>query len=252
VIFDAPKREITSVAVGSNGSVYAASVGEKGHSNLPPLPVTGNVGVTATITIVQPGSVQAFNGNTLIPDGTEIYEIAPNGAPRKLWAGRDDIVYALRWTPAGLLAATGNRGRVYRIQESGEYADVAHLEASQVTGFADSARGIYLGTANAGKLYLMSHEAAASGTYVSDVYDAGVFSQWGRAEVDTGAGANARNFALFARVGNVDNPQRAWSDWNKVTPNVGPLGLDSARFVQWKADLRAGADISSVGIIICQ
>ncbi len=248
VIFDAPKREITSVAVGSNGSVYAASVGEKGHSNLPPLPVTGNVGVTATITIVQPGSVQAFNGNTLIPDGTEIYEIAPNGAPRKLWAGHDDIVYALRWTPAGLLAATGNRGRVYRIQESGEYADVAHLEASQVTGFADSARGICLGTANAGKLYLMSHEAAASGTYVSDVFDAGVFSQWGRAEVDTGAGANARNFDLSARVGNVDNPQRAWSDWKKVTPNVGPLGLDSARFVQWKAELHAGADIASVGI----
>jgi WD domain, G-beta repeat len=248
VIFDAPKREITSVTVGSNGVVYAASVGEKGRSNLPPLPVTGNVSVTATITIVQPGSVQAFSGNTLIPDGTEIYEIAPNGAPRKLWAGRGDIVYALKWTPDGLLAATGNRGRVYRIQESGEYADIAHLEASQVIGFADSARGIYLGTANAGRVYLMSREAATSGTYVSDVFDAGVFSQWGRGEVDTGAVANAKNFDLFARAGNVDNPQRAWSDWKKVTPNVGPLGVDPARFVQWKADLHAGADIASVGI----
>jgi sugar lactone lactonase YvrE len=248
VIFDAPKREITSVAVGSNGAVYAASVGEKGHSNLPPLPVTGNVSVTATITLVQPGSVQAFSGNILIPDGTEIYEIAPNGAPRKLWAGREDIVYALKPTADGLLAATGNRGRVYRIQENGQYSDVAHLEASQVTGFADSARAIYLGTANAGKLYLIGREAAASGTYVSDVFDAGVFSQWGRAEVDTGAGANAKNFDLFARVGNVDNPQRAWSDWKKVTPNVGPLGVNSARFVQWRADLHAGADIASVGI----
>jgi hypothetical protein len=248
VIFDAPKREITSVAVAANGTIYAASVGEKGRSNLPPLPVTGNVGVTATITIVQPGSVQAFSGNTLIPDGSEIYEIAANGAPRKLWSGRDDIVYALRWTADGLLAATGNRGRVYRIQESGEFADVAHLEASQATGFADSAGGTYLSTANTGKLYLMSHESAATGTYLSDVFDAGVFSQWGRAEVDAGAGANARNFDFFARAGNVDNPQRAWTDWKKVTPNVGPLGLDPSRFVQWKAELRAGADIASVGI----
>jgi len=248
VLFDAPKREVTSVAVGGDGAIYAATVGEKGRSSLPPLPVTGNATVTATITIVQPGSVQAFSGNTLIPDGSEIYEIAPNGAPRKLWAGRDDIVYALRWTPDGLLAATGNRGRVYSIRENGDYADIAHLEASQVTGFADTAHGFYLGTANAGKVYLMSHEPAASGTYMSDVFDAGVFSQWGRAEVDTGAGTNARNFDLFARVGNVDNPQRAWSDWKKVTPNVGALGVDSARFVQWKAELHDGADIASVGI----
>src|SRR5271156_4564867 len=103
VIFDAPKREVTSVAVGTNGAIYAATVGEKGRSNLPPLAVTGNVSVTATIMIVQPGSVQAFSGNTLIPDGSEIYEIAANGAPRKLWTGRDDIVYALRWSPDGLL-----------------------------------------------------------------------------------------------------------------------------------------------------
>jgi len=248
VIFDAPKREITSVAVGANGTVYAAAVGEKGRSNLPPLPVTGNTTVTATITIVQPGSVQAFNGNTLVPDGSEIYEIAANGAPHRLWANHDDIVYAIRWTPQGLLAASGNRGRIYRIQESGEYADVAHLEASQATGFADSSRGIFIGTANTGKVYLMSHDAAASGTYTSDVFDAGVFSQWGRAEVDTGAAANAKNFEVFARAGNVDNPQRAWSDWKKVTPNVGSMGLEPARFVQWKAELHDGADIASVGI----
>jgi hypothetical protein len=248
VIFDAPKREVTSVAVAPNGAIYAATVGEKGRNNLPPLAVQGNATVTATITIVQPGSVQAFNGNTLIPDGSEIYEIAANGAPRRLWSGHDDIVYALRWTPDGLLAATGNRGRVYRIQESGEYADVAHLEASQATGFADSARGTYVSTANTGKVYLMSHGDAAAGTYVSDVFDAGVFSQWGRAEIDTGAGSNARSFDFFARAGNVDNPQRAWSDWKKVTPNVGTVGVEPARFVQWKAELHAGADIASVGI----
>ena len=244
VIYDAPKREITSVAVSPQGLVYAAAVGEKGHTTLPALPVQGNANITATITIVQPGSVQAFNGNTVIPDGTEIYEIAANGAPRKLWSGHDDIVYALRWTPEGLMAATGNRGRVYRIHEDGTYADIAHLESSQATGFADSGRGTYIATANTGKVYLLSHGDAAEGTYSSDVFDAGVFSQWGRAEV---SGA-ASSFDLFARAGNVDNPERAWSDWKKVTPNDGSLGLDPARFVQWKAVLHPGADVASVGL----
>ena len=33
--FDAPKREITSVIVAPDGSIYAAGVGEKGRNNLP-------------------------------------------------------------------------------------------------------------------------------------------------------------------------------------------------------------------------
>ncbi len=246
VIYDSTKREITSVVVGPNGAIYAAGVGEKGRETLPPLPVTGTASVT--IKIVQPGSVGAFSANTLIPEGSEIDEIAPNGAPRKLWADSDDIVYALRWTPQGLLAATGNRGRIYRIHEDGSYDDIAHLEASQATGFADSERGTYVSTANTGKVYLLSHGDAAEGTYLSDVFDAGVFSQWGRAEVETGADSSAGSFDFYARTGNIDNPERAWSDWKKVTPNVGPLGLESARFMQWKAVLRPGADIASVGI----
>lgn len=245
VIFDATRSEITSVAVAPNGAIYAAAVGEKGHNTLPPLPVTGTA--TVTIKVVQPGSVNALSGNTVIPEGSEIDEIAANGAPRKLWEDRNDVVYALRWTREGLLAATGNRGRIYRIHEDGSYADIAHLEGAQVTDFADSPRGTYVSTANTGKVYLLSHGDAPQGTYVSNVFDAGVFSQWGRAEVDAGPG-NGGNYDLYTRAGNIENPERAWSDWKKVTPNVGPIGLEAARFVQWKAVLRPGAEINSVGI----
>ncbi|QNI34855.1 hypothetical protein H7849_07800 [Alloacidobacterium dinghuense] len=244
VLFDAPKREITSLAIADNGAIYASAVGGKGQTTLPPLPVQGIPSVSATITIVQPGSIQAFNGNTVIPDGSEVYEIPPQGAPHKIWSDHDDIVYALTWTPQGLLAATGNRGRIYRISENGQYADVAHLEASQAVGFADSPQGLYVGTANTGKIYLLSHTQAAEGTYLSDVFDAGVFSRWGRAEVDSGS----QNYDLYARAGNIENPDRAWSDWKKVTPNNGPLGLDMSRFVQWKVVLRPGAAVGEVGI----
>jgi WD40 repeat protein len=244
VIYDAPRQEVTAVAIGPNGVIYAASVGAKGSQTLPPLPVTGQTGVT--IKIIQPGSVGALSSNSVIPEGSVIDEIAPNGAPRTLWEDHSDIVYALRWTPKGLLAATGNRGRIYRIHEDGSYADIAHLEASQATGFADSPQGLYIGTANTGKVYRLSHGDAQQGTYLSDVFDAGVFSQWGRAEVETGP--NAGSFDLYARVGNINNPKRSWSDWKKVTPSVGSLGVEPARFVQWKVVMHPDADITSVGI----
>lgn len=244
VLYDAPKHEITSLAIADNGTIYASAVGGKGQTTLPPLPVQGQPSVSTTITFVQPGSVQAFNGNTVIPDGSEVYAIPPHSAPHKIWADRDDIVYGLHWTPQGLLAATGNRGRIYRIQDNGDYADIAHLEASQAVGFADSAQGLYVGTANTGKVYLLSHGPAADSTYLSDVFDAGVFAQWGRAEVDS----NASNYELYARAGNIENPERAWTEWKKIAPNNGPLGLEQARFLQWKVVLHPGASIGSVGI----
>ena len=49
VLFEAPRREITSVAMGANGTIYAASVGDKTHNPLPPLPVQGTGVVTFTV-----------------------------------------------------------------------------------------------------------------------------------------------------------------------------------------------------------
>lgn len=247
VLYDAPKKEITSVVVAPNGTIYASGVGEKGRNSLPPLAVTGQATVTATITIVAPGSVQAFNGNTLIPDGSQLYEIPHgDGAPRTIWADHDDVVYALAWTSDGVLAATGNRGRIYRVHDDGTFADVAHLEALQVTGFADSPKGFCVATANAGKLYLLSHGAAPEGTYTSEVFDAGMMAQWGRAEVETGGGASGID--MFARAGNIENPERAWSDWKQFTPNVGPVGIASSRFMQWKLVEHPGSVVGGVGV----
>jgi hypothetical protein len=256
ILYNAPKREITSIAVGDNGSgkeaIWVSAVGERSRSSLPPLPVTGNATVTATITIVQPGSVQAFNSNTIVTDGSDIYEIAPDGAPRKLWSDKETVIYALMATPKGLLAATGNRGRVYRFHEDGQFEDLAHLEASQAVGFADAPDGYFVGTANSGKLYTLSHAADPEANYESDVVDAGVVSTWGRAETQVGTGASSGTFDLFARSGNVENPERNWSDWVKVTPGVAAdgknLGVPAARFAQWKAVLHDNASISSVGL----
>ncbi len=248
VIYDAPKREVTALAESSDGRLYVAAVGEKTKSALPPLPVQGLAVATATITIVTPGSVQASSSNGLIPDGSEVDELSPQGAPRKLWVSRDDVVYALRATPQGLLAATGNRGRIYRVQEDGSFVDLARAATGQATAFANAADGIYVATSNTGRLYKLSSQPAARGTYLSDVFDSGVFSQFGRMEVNARDDGATGAFEIFARSGNVENPERNWSEWKKVTPNAGPAGVPSARFIQWKAVLEPGARVGSVGI----
>ncbi|WP_254061634.1 SMP-30/gluconolactonase/LRE family protein [Granulicella sp. L60] len=241
--YAAARREITALAMDAVGNVYAAGVGTKGHSTLPPLPVTGNVGVS--ITFVQPGSSAAAGTNGLVPDGSEIYRISADGSPEKLLTLKDDVVYALAVRSGSLLAATGNRGRVYRVDTdgSGRFSDVAHLDASQGMAFAALKDGLLVATSNSGKVFRLGDAFASAATYTSEVFDALSYAQWGRAEVRAGA---ATGFDLYVRSGNVENPLIGWSDWVQVGTD-GAVTVSAGRLAQWKAVLRAGGSVDEVG-----
>jgi hypothetical protein len=243
-VYSAGRREITALAMDAAGDIYAAGVGTKGHTGLPPLPVTGSVGVT--ITFVQPGSSTAAGANTLVPDGSEIYKIGRDGSPEKLLTLKDDVVYALAVHDGSLLAATGNRGRVYRVDtnDAGRFTDVAHLDASQGMAFAAVKDGLLVATSNSGKVFRLGDGIAPEATYTSEVFDAQSFSQWGRAEV---RGSTPAGFDLYVRSGNVESPLMGWSAWEKVGPD-GAFAVPAGRYVQWKAALRTGGMIDSVAL----
>jgi sugar lactone lactonase YvrE len=239
VLFAAPHREITSVAVGSDGTIYAASVGDKSRNPLPPLPVQG-VG-TVSITIVQPGSLQAANASTSLPEGTEIFALREGQAARKIWSGKDDVVYALAAQPVGLLALSGNRGRIFRIQPDGDYADVAHLEAQQGLSLAMQGNAdVLIGTGNTGKLVALA--ATEKHEYASDVMDAGALARFGRVEVEPGS----TGYQLWTRSGNVEQPVRGWSDWAQLKDGV--AASPAGRFMQWKVVLDNSGNVGGVGV----
>ncbi len=247
VLYEAQKREITALAMGQHGEVYLAAVGEKGRVNtLPPLPTSGAgtaANASITVTVVQPGSTQAVNTNSAIPDGSEVdrLPLGTTEAPSRVWAAHEDVVYALRSTPDGLLAATGNRGRIYRLLPDGRVQDMAHADAGEVIDFADAGGGaLFLAAANSGKLLRMSLKPATEGTLLSDVFDASEPSLWGHAEV-TG---DASGSTLETRFGNIDNPARGWGDWSPA----GAAQTGTARFAQWRLSLHGGAQVSQVAL----
>jgi hypothetical protein len=197
---------------------------------------------------MQPGSATAAGANTLVPEGSDIYRIAADGSPSKLLTLKDDVVYALAAHHDELLAATGNRGRIYRVDthEAGRFTDVAHLEASQAMAFAPVKDGLLVATSNSGKVFQLSDAVAKDATYTSDVFDAQGYSQWGRVEVRLGA-TGSQDFDLFVRSGNVESPLMGWSEWAKVAAD-GSASVPSGRYAQWKAVLRAGGQIDAVGL----
>jgi hypothetical protein len=247
VLFEAPRREITSVAIGANGTIYAACVGDKSRNPLPPLPVQGTASIT--ITVVQPQSMQAANASASVPEGSEIFALREGQAPRALWSSKDAVVYQLAARADGLLAFSGNRGEVFRIQDDGSYADIAHLEAQQGLSLApipqaDGIGKIFVGTGNTGKIYELGRQWGGTETheYASDVLDAGAFARFGRVEIEPGS----TGYDILTRSGNVEQPVRGWSAWQPLTDSS--IASPPGRFLQWKAVLHAGGVLGSVGV----
>ncbi len=256
VLYSAPKKEITALAVDGDGNIYASGLGEKRAApsvvSLPPATT-----FTATVTapaLQQPGAppppaiqptVSAPPPATLTvaptsaSGGSEIYRIAADGSPRTIWSSREHLVYTLAQGADGrLLAGTGNQGRIFAIAADGSYADLVKASASQVTALAKApGGGWYAATSNLGKIFRVATTGENEATFESDVFDARIFSRWGQLEA-RGTGA----FAIHARSGNVDNPERNWSPWRKVDlERGGQVDAPPARFLQWKVALKAGA-----------
>jgi hypothetical protein len=253
VLYSAPKKEITALAIDKEGNIYAAGVGEKrasGPTSLTTTPISipsaapgggaqaGPSGTGAAVSATQPMVINIPNPGGGATGGSEVYRIGPDGSPSRIWSSREDLVYGLAFDPQGvLLAGTGNRGHVFAITGDDRFTDLVKASATQVTAFASAPNGLYASTSNLGKLFLLGGAAASEGSYESDVFDTHNFSRWGRVEF-RGAG----NVELFARTGNVDNPDRNWSAWTKLdVEKDGGVSVPSARFVQWKAVLHSGS-----------
>jgi hypothetical protein len=266
VLYSAPKKEITALALDRSGNIYAAVVGEKRGGS------SGPAGVAAalfTLGASSPlgGSAPQVPGMTITPapgspatvgpfpfpgggvgGGSDVYRIAPDGSPAKVWTSHEDIVYALAFDSQGrLLAGTGNRGHIFAISGLDDFSDLLKAPASQVTAFAKApGGGLYAASSNLGKVYVLGPGPESQGTYESDVFDAKLFSRWGRAEF-RGAGS----VELYARSGNVDNPDRNWSAWKKLDlSSDAETGIPLARYSQWKAVLHVGAVAPGVDTVV--
>lgn len=266
VLYETPKREVTSLAVAPDGSIYVAAIGERPHtaaviSNIP-APAAGSTTTTVTtsgnVTVIAPiqSTGQAQTPYIPFPSviSSGVYKIAPDGAPEELWTSRDDVVYSLGLGNDGrLLAGLGNSGSLLAIDGRGVFAQLAKAGSAQITGIVRNSAGkVIFCTANPGKLISLGPEYEPEGTYESRSFDAQLFSQWGRLEWwSPPAGGNAKagnksnstepRLEFYVRTGNTEDPGKEWSKWyGPYTANGAEPGAPASRFAQWKAVIHDG------------
>jgi len=255
VVYETAKKEVTALLSDKTGGVFVAAVGEKTPVN--PVAVPPNVPPAPQV----PGQVipPQIQPAIFLPipslGGSEVYHIAADGAPERLWSSREDLVFSLAFSSAGkLLLGTGAKGILYQLEGSGVYSNVAKTFAAQVTALAAAPDGkIFVGSANPAKVFSMGPGTEPDGVFESQVYDARIFSRWGRLTWWGDDGATNGQVEFYLRSGNTSNPEKNWSPW--AGPYRNPRGeavdVPAARFVQWKVVFKSsapGTNISWVSV----
>ncbi len=264
VLYETSKREITSLAVAPDGSIYVAAIGEKQRTTSTPSTtiITSPQGTTTFtssaggIAGTISGQIQPSTPFVAFPPtlSSSIYRFSPDGAPDELWTSRDDVVYSLGFASDGrVLAGTGNNGALLTIDGHGVFAQLAKAGSAQITGIARNAAGkVFLCTANPGKVFSVGPEYEPEGTFESRSFDAQLFSQWGRLDwwgpppatstaAKSGAGAGEPRLEFFVRSGNTEDPGKEWSRWFGPYSKPGSaVEAPPARFFQWKAVIHDG------------
>lgn len=217
VIFDAGQREIRAIAVLRDGAVALAATGEPEKS-------AGEEAATATAS-----------------PGAAVYRVSPGGTVERLWRSAEKSVHCLAlFGEEELLVGTGEKGRVYRVgtRPASGAALLFAPEAGDVTALRVAGNTAALGLSQTGIVQRLERGLAASGTYESDVFDAGQISRWGAARWE-GERAGDPGFILETRSGATAEPGGAWSGWEPLAGGAqgGTVASPAARYLQWRAKL---------------
>jgi len=264
VLLDSPFQEIRALRFDDKGTLYVAAIsGRPGAGSAPvttelldrptPEPSRAPVpSVSAEITSMSIVDVTGGAGSTgstredrRAPKGA-VYRIAADGVWDELWESRDDSPYDLTFDQTGsLIVATGNRGKLYRLEGNPLRPTlIARAPAQQITAFHRDASGrLYYATANPGKVFRLSSARAPRGTYESDARDAQMVSTWGAISWHGTAPAGSK-VELFTRSGNTETPDDTWSSWSGpyTTAEGSSIASPKARYLQWRAVLTGAGE----------
>jgi hypothetical protein len=267
VLLDSGLQEISALRVDDRGIVYAGGLtgrppSERGpdraavEPSRSPTPVPSVSTEITSITIVDATGSTSGGGSTQPPRQERrsirgaVYRILPDGVWDTVWNSPDDAPYDLLPHKDGsLLVATGNAGKLYRIESEPARATlIVSADAQQITTLLrDKSDQLWFATANSGKVYRLSTERATRGTYESTVRDAETVATWGaiswRGSLPAGS-----TIKVFTRSGNTAVPDETWSPWSApYTKAVGEqVTSPKARYLQWKAELTGSPSASPV------
>ena len=257
-LYDSSKPEITSIAGDASGRVWVAA-GSADMSSSAGEPMSLPTASTSkparsgspteeedrskpevTVSVSTPRLAPPRSGSRG-GYSSEVLLFEEGEPPRVVWSAPEEVVFDLARDEAGagVVAATGPKGKLYALLPDGA-ALVRTFDERQVTFVAGPDVGLNASTA----LY-RRRPGGFAGEYVSPVKDTGRTSRFGAFRWDGEAPSGSRVEFSF-RSGDSATPDATWSGWSNWESGPGslPIAAPEARFLQWK--LRVETDGTAI------
>ncbi len=179
-----------------------------------------------------------------------VIKISPEGFVTATWSPKEHpLNFIYHDADSGFLyASAGKEGRLYQVDDRGEFLVVTKLEEKYVMVIEPSAKELLLGTGSDGVLYRLKTDEYKEGIYVSDILDAGTTVKWGQLEFLAGLPQKSR-IEFRYRTGNTKEPDDTWYEWSKFreakTAFI-PLEVPVSRFIQVESKLTNGKSVENI------
>jgi hypothetical protein len=230
-LFDSPLEEIKGIAADDEGNIYFCAV----RGSMTPK-------ASKDIEIGPMVSKKTNEEEDKLKEKSILYCLRPDGSVESIWSSNEEFVYTLYFDPArkSVMVGTGNSGRVYRVNKEGDFSQVYVSDAAQVYKIVAGANGCLMITDNMASIVQVENGLNASGTYFSDVLDAGIQSRFGRIIWNADL-PKQTSVSLSVRLGNSDNPDKSWTSWSAPfnDPDNSFISLNGYRFLQTKIVLNS-------------
>ncbi len=251
-LLDSPLREIHSISIGRDGSIYVLALGESASVPKPADAAAAQAAASEskTVSVEKPtatGDTASKSRYDLTSAKSAVYRIHSDGGSDLIWASASVMAFSLYAHPSGdgVLIGTSDKGRMYDIADDGRETLAVQTDSNQISTVIGTSTSLFATSSNSGSLYRIGPGPGDDGSYVSAVLDAKASSSWGRIWW-----RSAGNVTIQTRSGNTEKADENWSDWsNAITDQKGAqIASPKARYFQWRAVLRAGGKLNEVNV----
>jgi outer membrane protein assembly factor BamB len=176
-----------------------------------------------------------------------LYKILTDNTVETLWSSKDENVYDLVESGDQIIFSTDALGRVHRLAPDGKVTLLVQTNEGEATRLLQSPRGLLAATGDLGKIFVLQQDTGTSGTFESPVHDAGTVARWGRlswlAETCRGCGLAFRT--RTGNSLRPDPTWSDWSEPLK-DPTGSQIPSPNARYVQWQAEFGGSSGASPI------
>jgi sugar lactone lactonase YvrE len=170
-----------------------------------------------------------------------LYRVGADLNVETLWTSKEENLLGLAVRDGVAFLSTDLRARVYSVSLKGKSSLIVETGEGEATRLLAAEQALLVATGTQAKLFALRDTREESGTFETQVFDAGSVARWGRLEWRGDLAGS--HIAMRTRSGNAPRPDRTWSEWSE--PLTDPEGSKTTsppgRYVQWKVELRGAA-----------